>query len=377
MQRLVNVPIEGSPRHQPHAGRTAWLMTWLARRAVAPRLSRVRAWSTVALVVLLLGVVDYVTGSFMSMLVFYVAPVALAVVWLGMPAATFTAVACVIVWWTANAATDAPQTQHPIVWWNTLVILSVFLIVAATLRGLVLLTRRLEERVHDRTRALEEEIAVRKRLERRLIDVTLRERNAISHELHDGLCQHLTATGFAAKLLHDRLAARGEPDCAEKAQSVVHLLEKAVAQTRSIAQRHLLPMIDPQRLVGALESLAANTMQESGITCHFRLDGDPRMPDQTAASHLFCIAQEAVRNAVRHSHAQCIDISLAGGPAITLVVADDGDGINPARRSSAGLGLQIMLHRAALLGGDLGVTSAPGAGTCITCRVAILSGGPP
>ncbi len=343
---------------------------WLARQTGASY-ARTTSWAIIIAVLAALGYVDLVTGSRVSLLVFYLFPVALAVLWLGLPEAFLVAVGCVATWFLANKATGAVYIDWSEVWWNSCVILSMFLVVAVTLHALVTLTRELEQRVHLRTEALEREILGRKRLERDLIDVTIRERNAISQDLHDGLCQHLTATGFAAQLLHDRLVNRHDAGATE-AETIVRLLESAVAQTRSIARGHLLPIIDPERLVGALNTLATNTTQHSRVACHCSIWGDPQVGDQTVASHIFCIAQEAVRNAVRHAAASRIEISLVDdGYGLELSVTDDGCGVDTLRRDT-GLGLKIMMHRAELVGGELAVRTAEGNGTCISCRLPLL-----
>jgi signal transduction histidine kinase len=60
--------------------------------------------------------------------------------------------------------------------------------------------------------------------------------------------------------------------------------------------------------------------------------------------------------------------------ALTLAVSDNGAGLPPTRRGS-GMGLQIMAHRAELIGGEMTLESAIGGGTCVRCRLA-LAGSP-
>jgi signal transduction histidine kinase len=82
---------------------------------------------------------------------------------------------------------------------------------------------------------------------------------------------------------------------------------------------------------------------------------------------LFRVAQEALRNAVRHAQAARITVSLqasAGGHALSVV--DDGRGFDPAApRVQASLGLASMRERVALLGGRLQIRSQPGQGTTV------------
>jgi signal transduction histidine kinase len=92
------------------------------------------------------------------------------------------------------------------------------------------------------------------------------------------------------------------------------------------------------------------------------------VPDTTVATHLFRIAQEAVGNALRHARASHIVLNLNdGGSQITLTVRDDGVGMAGAR-ATGGRGLQIMKHRAGVIGGGVEVLSGPG-GTRVVCTV--------
>ena len=90
---------------------------------------------------------------------------------------------------------------------------------------------------------------------------------------------------------------------------------------------------------------------------------------------MFRIAQEAVRNAVRHSRAGRLTVRLAAGNgAPVLEIADDGDGFDAAALAAEGtdghFGLRLMAEAARHGGGWLGVLSAPGAGTVVRYEAA-------
>ena len=106
-----------------------------------------------------------------------------------------------------------------------------------------------------------------------------------------------------------------------------------------------------------------------GISCHFQCDPPVLITDDTLATHLYHIAQEAVTNAVKHARARNILIRLfeADGRG-TLLVRDDGNGLVQPPRDHAGMGLQIMRHRADMIGGTLEVRSEAMQGTIVTCR---------
>ena len=85
------------------------------------------------------------------------------------------------------------------------------------------------------------------------------------------------------------------------------------------------------------------------------------------ADDLYRVAQESVNNALKHSHAREIVISLTRQRgAVTLKISDDGRGLTKSK--SAGMGLHVMRHRANVIGAELTIESKPDKGTAIICR---------
>jgi two-component system CheB/CheR fusion protein len=99
--------------------------------------------------------------------------------------------------------------------------------------------------------------------------------------------------------------------------------------------------------------------------------------NNTAATHLYRIAQEAVNNALRHSRADQIRISfLQGTDGIVLEVCDNGIGFDPAvmnRTASLGtthgFGLRILNYRAGMIGGTLRITRGAEGGMLVKCTL--------
>ena len=149
------------------------------------------------------------------------------------------------------------------------------------------------------------------------------------------------------------------------------MVQDAIANTRQIARGLLLAAIAPAELVAELEELADRLNREHRAGCQFlyRGDGASRL-DVATASHLFYVAQEAVRNAVRHGRAKQVDVYLRiRDGRLKLVVQDDGIGLPPPPRRGAGLGLQIMVHRSEMIGATFTIERAPVGGTIVRCRV--------
>jgi hypothetical protein len=94
-----------------------------------------------------------------------------------------------------------------------------------------------------------------------------------------------------------------------------------------------------------------------------------RIRDDAVILNLYRIAQEAVGNAVKYAEAREIVISLArSGKSLVLKIADDGRGL-PAEKSEKGMGIDIMQHRASVIGARLTLESQSGGGTAVTCTL--------
>jgi signal transduction histidine kinase len=89
---------------------------------------------------------------------------------------------------------------------------------------------------------------------------------------------------------------------------------------------------------------------------------------------MYRIVQEALRNIVKHSHAQRASVRLEQqGAQLTLNIADSGVGFTPGPLERSGLGLVSIRERVNLLGGQMVIRSAPGRGTRLGVRVPIDS----
>lgn len=216
------------------------------------------------------------------------------------------------------------------------------------------------------------DISERKRLEKIVLDISEREQRRIGQDLHDGLGQHLTGIAFMAKVQEQRLAERKIPEAGDAAK-IVQLVNDAILKTRELA-RGLLPVVsDSHGLMSALRLYAAEIEDLFGIGCRFQCEEAVLIHDAPMATHLYHIAQEAVNNAIKHGHAKNILIRLfAGEREGTLIVKDDGLGIERPLGPHTGVGLHIMNYRAGMIGGNLAVRREQPRGTAVTCRFPIV-----
>jgi PAS domain S-box-containing protein len=211
------------------------------------------------------------------------------------------------------------------------------------------------------------DITERKRLERAILEISVREQRRIGQDLHDGLGQHLTGIAFMSKVLEERLSEKGLAEAAD-AQKIVKLVNEAINKTRELS-RGLLPVVtEAHGLMTALRQWAVEVEDLFHITCRLQCDEPVLISDVNRATHLYHIAQEAVNNAIKHGKPQRISIRLhAANEEGTLVIVDDGPGIENVSTHHTGMGLNIMNYRARMIGGSLELGPGPGGGTAVTC----------
>jgi PAS domain S-box-containing protein len=212
-----------------------------------------------------------------------------------------------------------------------------------------------------------EDATERHRLEREILEISDREQARIGQDLHDGLCQQLVSLGFDTNSLEQQLSTRAGPEVAA-VQKMGQVLDDAIAEARALA-RGLFPVqLEADGLSLALHQLAAGVCARTGVQCRVDCPQPVLVRDNTVATHLYRIAQEAVNNAVKHSRAGSILIELkTNHNRIELKVSDNGMGIPASRNPAGGMGLHIMNYRAQAIGGTLNIERAAGHGTLVSC----------
>jgi len=211
------------------------------------------------------------------------------------------------------------------------------------------------------------DITFRKRLEKEIIEISGREQRRIGQDLHDSLCQQLAGIGFLCKALENKLAA-GRPVAAAEATELVKHLDEAITLTRGFA-RGLNPVrLEAKGLLYALSELALTTEKFFGISCQFDYNEAVLIEDNSTATHLYRIVQEALNNAIKHGGATRVAISLqTDGKVHTLLVRDNGSGIAPVAAQGHGMGLNIMRYRASMIGATLDIKNHAEGGVLVSC----------
>jgi signal transduction histidine kinase/ligand-binding sensor domain-containing protein len=197
--------------------------------------------------------------------------------------------------------------------------------------------------------------------------VVLAERLRLSHELHDTLLQSLVGVA-----LQFDAASGNLPPSSPTRQRLVHI-RKQVEQYIRDARRSIWnlrsPMLSKQDLPAALRESVARTTDGLTIQSRIMVHGTPCHAPAVVEQQLLCIGQEAILNAMKHSHASQLEVELIyEGETVKLRVADDGCGFDPQRSPDdlAGhFGLITMQERAEEAGGRFMLKTNIGEGTVI------------
>ncbi len=199
---------------------------------------------------------------------------------------------------------------------------------------------------------------------------TIEERKRLARELHDSVTQTLFSIGLTAEAASELV----EADPARARAQLGHLQEltrAAMAEMRSLIFELRPAELETEGLAAALRKHVEVLRRLYQQQIELRVEGDRRLPPDVEKG-LLRIAQEALGNALRHSCASHVLLTLdAHDSRVELGVADDGSGFDPdeAVQRSRRLGLTSMRERAEALGGTLSIDSKPGKGTRITVEV--------
>lgn len=202
--------------------------------------------------------------------------------------------------------------------------------------------------------------AERRRAGRMALRAQEEERARVARDLHDEVNQSLTGV-----LLHLEAArAAAPPELQGELTATKAAANQAMSELLSLARQLRPTALDDLGLKAAIDGLV-NQAAQGEVKAVFASSGTfTGLPDDLSLV-VYRVAQEALSNAVRHSEARHVEVTLARrGEGVELTVADDGTGFAFAE-AEGGLGLPGMRERALLVGGDLTIESRPGDGTTV------------
>jgi signal transduction histidine kinase len=192
------------------------------------------------------------------------------------------------------------------------------------------------------------------------------ERRRIAGALHDGVVQDLAAVSFVVAGSADQARGIGESRLGHQLDVVADTLRSNIRALRSLLVDIYPPSLRSAGLQAALSDLAATL---SGSNVSIRITTEPNLAvDHEVEALLYGVAQECLRNAVRHARASSVVVEIARiGNLAHLEIADDGVGFDAPSvlhgPADGHFGLRVICDLAADLGAMLAVDSRPGHGT--------------
>jgi signal transduction histidine kinase len=214
-------------------------------------------------------------------------------------------------------------------------------------------------------------------LEQQEVVTTLRERERLARELHDGIGQTFGFVGLQTQAALQWVSS-GNID---KAETALRRLSGVAKEAHADVRESILGL-KTDSLVGwsfipVLKSYLAKYESTYGIRTQLVMpDGiGEEVFEPAAGVHLLRVVQEALSNSRRHGGAANLQVRIGMNGASALVtIADDGKGFDTSRIGSAGdghFGLAFMRERMQQIGGSMEIDSTPGTGTVLTLHVPV------
>jgi two-component system sensor histidine kinase UhpB len=245
-----------------------------------------------------------------------------------------------------------------LVWAYVAPLLAVAVILSALGAALVIYQRRF--------------LAIHREYAKKLIAAHEEERAYVAREVHDDALQRVAMLQHELRDWADGKRLNTSTEHA-RASALAQELEDLGVMLRRVAHRLHPAIIEQGGLIPALAQLADDVTRASSVDVHATLPppGFEKTLSRDRAIIVFRIAQEALRNVVKHSEARKAEISVeVTGETLALSVKDDGKGFDstdPARKS--GIGLISISERARLVDGKFSISSSPGQGTTVRVHV--------
>jgi len=196
------------------------------------------------------------------------------------------------------------------------------------------------------------------------------ERRRISRELHDRVLQLLTTIQLRSELCLNELISKPE-QLERELKTIAEAAHKAATEIRSLLLEkqvvHLAAGSLERRLKDEMEIFRART----GLKLEFECAIDAHDLPYEVEQELYFALREGIINAIRHSRASELNLSLTQNQTTCCVdLRDNGVGFDKSSVvGGGGFGLKGMRERIEKVGGHLAIETAPGKGTCISIEV--------
>jgi PAS domain S-box-containing protein len=197
------------------------------------------------------------------------------------------------------------------------------------------------------------------------------ERRHVARELHDEAGQALTGLLLHLEMMRAELE-EAPPSLKKDIAEAIQLTSETMESIRRLAHGLRPPSLDSVGLNGVLEAMCHDFARRSRLTIQYEGVEPTTLPDSITMT-FYRVLQEALTNITKHAQASQVWVTLQQeNRRATLIVADDGRGINQAgKRAAQGIGIQGMRERLEALGGAFTLQPRSGGGTCLVATTTI------
>ena len=207
-----------------------------------------------------------------------------------------------------------------------------------------------------------------------LFNVQEEERQRVARELHDDVGQRLSLLNLLLNSLASLDSAKLDPEATQKIADARSHVEALSTDVRGMSHQLHPAILDDLGLSAALKSLVKEFGSREGMPATYVSRNLPSIPSQPAATAIYRITQEALRNVAKHAGVTSVKVILeAQDSNLHLEIRDLGVGFDTDSEgnsdATAGLGMITMKERARLAHGTLSVASALGEGTIVTADI--------
>jgi signal transduction histidine kinase len=197
------------------------------------------------------------------------------------------------------------------------------------------------------------------------------QRADVARQLHESIAQSLAGQVYLLRAAHDQC---DNPGAGRDIEAAREIGQRCIEELRQLSGRVHPRLLDQFGLIAAVRHMARTIAADGSVAVNVRHDGVENLRALSASTRtvLYHVIEEAVRNAVRHSGATQVEISIDASPeAVRVEVSDNGEGFDTSDPfvAAPGSGLGLIREHLTFLGGECGIHSTPGQGSSVIARL--------
>jgi signal transduction histidine kinase len=336
------------------------------------------------ILVIILGILDLVTGVEYSFAIFYLVPISFVAWYGGQKYGIVFSLISSIAWLNADMQMIERYSNPTAPYWNAVVRLGFFLVFVILISELKKLETNLEKKVEEKTTDLLKQIEERKKTEielqknsdklselaNRVLKMQDEQNIHIAREIHDELGQAMTAIKIDLMWLGKRYSVN--PDIVDSLVSISQTVDDAITTIRQISSNLRPRLLDELGFIPAVERYLKDYRLKTGIDYAINYNKEDFNLEISEQNALFRILQEALTNTSRHSQASRVDINIISDDSyrLDMRITDNGKGLPVGYDNKQNsLGIIGMKERAEGTGGFFSASSSNGSGTTINIKL--------